>query len=298
MFPQGQSPVIGSTNPLDGRTGASKRLARAGRAAAVLTLAAAVAMGGAGRASLAHAAPPAAPPQGAPLQPPTRFDPTVEVSPFPRSPRSAGTAFSISRSGVWLSAAHVLEGCLQAAVIVSPGRGALATVRLDPDSDVAVLTTVGGAPALPLGLDLPLHMGAPGFHPGFPQGRPGEVATRALGRESLLVRRPGPGGVHAEPVVAWAEVERTPGLAGGLEGLSGAPVLDAGGRVVGLTLAEAPQRGRIYTVAPETLAAALGRAGVRIQPVAALPLTSESFGRTANQLRHDLSVAQVRCLKR
>jgi serine protease Do len=54
-------------------------------------------------------------------------------------------------------------------------------------------------------------------------------------------------------VLVWAEVGRTDTLRGTLAGLSGAPALDSAGRVIGVTVAEAPRRGRIYTTAPETL---------------------------------------------
>jgi hypothetical protein len=82
--------------------------------------------------------------------------------------------------------------------------------------------------------------------------------------------------------------------------LSGAPVLDAAGRVIGLTVAEAPRRGRIYTAAPESLVRALARAGVKTTPPGAPsePITVENYGRASDALRRELRVAQVTCLKR
>ena len=98
--------------------------------------------------------------------------------------------------------------------------------------------------------------------------------------------------------MAWAEAGRTDQLKGNLAGLSGAPALDAAGRVVGLTIAEAPRRGRIYTIAPETIRAALQRAGVRptLAP-ASDPVTVENYGRAADSLRRELRVAEVMCLQ-
>ena len=217
----------------------------------------------------------------------------------PATPEMSGTAFSVSASGVWLTARHVLEGCRAAALVVSPGRGVTAEISLDPQVDVAVLRTVGGAPPLPLALDRPVTRGERGFHPGYPGGAPGEAASRLLGRTSLVIRGRGERGARPEPVIAWAEAGRTDGLKGGLSGLSGAPVLDEAGEVVGLTVAEAPRRGRIYAASPESLKAALAHAGVRpsTTAVAAGPITVENYGRTADGLRRDLSVAQVVCLK-
>ena len=254
------------------------------------------------RADAPPAPPPPGPGEGAVLRPPRPFDPAVVIKALPPPPgRSAGTAFALGGQGAWLSAAHVLEGCTQAALMVAPDRGVAARVQIDPASDIAILTTIGGADPLPSGLALPLRVGARGFHPGFPEGRPGEATSRLLGRQTLVMRRGGP--LHTarpEPVMAWAEVGRTDGLRGGLAGLSGAPVLDAAGRVVGVTIAEAPRRGRTYTVAPEAVLAALKRAGVRMGPPAPLgePITVENYGRAADALRRDLRVAQVTCLKR
>jgi S1-C subfamily serine protease len=222
-----------------------------------------------------------------PIKPPA--DPT---------PETLGTAFSVADTGVWLSARHVFEGCSRAALIVGPGRGVSAEVELDPESDVAILRTLGGAPALPLALDRPLQPGQRAFHPGYPRGRPGEAATLLLGRQTLEVRGRGERGSRPEPVLAWAESGRTDKLRGDLAGLSGAPALDGSGRVVGLTIAEAPRRGRIYTVAPETLRAALERAGVAPSPAQpGDPVTVENYGRAADTLRRELRVAEVMCLK-
>ncbi|MEO8115659.1 MAG: serine protease, partial [Phenylobacterium sp.] len=100
-----------------------------------------------------------------------------------------------------------------------------------------------------------------------------------------------------EPVLVWAETGRTEGLRGTLGGLSGAPALDAEGRVIAVTVAESPRRGRIYTTSPETMQAALAVGGRRL---AAVPvgsaITPENYYRVADGLRRDLRVAQVVCL--
>ncbi len=210
-----------------------------------------------------------------------------------RQPTS-GTAFSVSDSGVWLTARHVVNGCRRAAVMVSDGRGVVARVWADRSSDLAVLTTEGGAPPLPLVSGPALAVGQRAYHPGFPQGAPGETTSRLLGRHVL---RAAARGSRPQPVLAWAEVGRTDGLRGSLAGLSGAPVLDEAGRVVGVTLAESPRRGRIYTAPPEAIRAALTRSGHAPAGFAqGLGITTENYGRAADALRRDLRVAQVVCL--
>jgi S1-C subfamily serine protease len=243
-------------------------------------------------------APPAPPPpdpiEGALLGPITPFDPAVTViaPDIPFQPAS-GTAFSIAGDGRWLTAKHVVQGCRRPALVVGGGRAVSADVRLSPRADIALLITAGGPPALPVTALAPLRVGQRGFHPGFPQGTPGEVASRLLGREVLHVQGRGR---HDEPVLAWAEVGRTEGLDGTLAGLSGAPVMDRRGRVVGVTIAEAPRRGRVYTTAPDTLGPAIRGEQRPDEPLTSEPVTTENYGRVADDLRRDLRVAQVVCL--
>jgi S1-C subfamily serine protease len=243
-------------------------------------------------------APPAPTPpdeaEGALLGPITPFDPavTVEAPNGPFQP-SAGTAFSIAADGRWITARHVVDGCRKPALVVGGGRAVAADLRLARGADVALLITDGAPPGLPVLTRPELKHGQRAFHPGFPQGRAGEVSSRLLGRETLKVHGRG---AHDEPVLAWAEVGRTEGLEGTLAGLSGAPALDRQGRVLGVTIAEAPRRGRIYTTSPETFAPTIrGQSGADDAPPGE-PITIDNYGRVADTLRRDLRVAQVVCL--
>jgi len=244
-------------------------------------------------------APPPPPPvpgeEGVPLGPSSPFDPSVVVEVPGKKAPGSGTAFSVSDTGVWLTARHVVDGCRQTALVVAEGRGVAATVQIDPNGEAAVLTTDGGAPALPLMLDdSRLKRGDLGYHTGFPQGQPGEAVSRLLGRENLVVRGRG---ARTEPVLVWAEVGRTDNLKGTLAGLSGAPALDSAGRVIGVTVAEAPRRGRIYTTSAATMGRALTYSRRRPATFATgEPVNVENYGRVADGLRRDLRVAQVVCL--
>jgi S1-C subfamily serine protease len=243
-------------------------------------------------------APPAPPPpdevEGALLGPITPFDPAVTVN-APDTPfqPSSGTAFSISRDGYWVTARHVVEGCRRPAILVGGGRAVAADVRLAPRADIAVLLTRGGPDAVPVLATYELRSGQRGFHPGFPQAQAGEVASRLLGRETLQVRGRGQ---RDEPVLAWAEVGRTDGLGGTLAGLSGAPVLDRQGRAVGVTIAESPRRGRIYTTSPDTFGPAIRGVQKVDEPLTRRFITVDNYGLVADDLRRELRVAQVVCL--
>ncbi|MHC3126907.1 endopeptidase [Brevundimonas sp. GN22] len=228
------------------------------------------------------------------LGPITPFDPSVVVEAGDSDNRpQMGTAFSIADDGRWITARHVVEGCRQPALIIDKQRALAADVRLAAKTDVALLLTDGGPPALPLAGDEPLYKGQRAFHPGFPQGKAGEVASRLIGRETLKVR-----GRHNydEPVLAWAESGRTNGLDGTLSGLSGAPVMDRRGRVLGVTIAESPRRGRIYTTAPSSFVAAVGSHRSRDAEGLGQVVTTRNYGAVSDQLRRDLRVAQVVCL--
>lgn len=233
------------------------------------------------------------------LGPATPFDPAIVVqAPNTTHELTSGTAFSVSGQGLWLTARHVVEGCREAALIVGGGRAVSAEIRISRNTDVALLTTEGGPNALPLTPRSDrLRIGAHAYHPGYPQGRPGEVASRLIGRETLRVRGRGQ---RDEPVLAWAEIGRTEGLRGTLSGLSGGPALDGQGRVLAVTIAEAPRRGRIYTTALESLedaaeAAAVDQSG---QYAPGAIVNTRNYGTVADALRRDLRVAQVVCLAR
>jgi S1-C subfamily serine protease len=248
-------------------------------------------------------APPAPPPEleappaaiEGPLLPgPSQFDPEVMVEVGPVA-SGVGTAFAIDSNGWWLTSRHVVDACDRVGLVVSRGRAVEAMeVRIARFADLALIKT-DRAPD-PLLLDLTeddFHIGQTAFHVGYPQGRPGEAATRLIGRETLVAR-----GRYElqEPVLAWAELGRTKGVIGTLAGMSGGPVFDTQGRVVGVTIAESARRGRIYTAAPASVAQLLKLNSVEPSGAAAPSLTLTNYGLEADKLRRSLSVAPVVCV--
>jgi S1-C subfamily serine protease len=229
---------------------------------------------------------------GQALAPASLFDPAIWVSAPPAGP-GAGTAFSVAESGVWLTARHVVDGCASTVIITSPGHGVAARARLWPGRETAVLYTRGGAPALPIAPAEGLRRGQRAFHPGFPGSRPGEARSELARRATLWV---GGHGLRAEPVLSFVETGRSPAVRGALTGLSGAPALDARGRVLGVTVAEAPRRRRLYATTPSSVRATLAQAGVRPLDGPGQAMTAASYGAVADDLRARLSVAEVECL--
>lgn len=215
----------------------------------------------------------------------------VEVGPVTEG---AGTAFPVSADGWWLTARHVVDSCPKVGIMVGGGSAIqVLDTKMAIGADLALIKTIRGPP--PLGWNFredTLRVGQIAYHFGFPQGAPGEAASRLIGRERLLAR----GRYHVdEPILAWAEIGRSHNRQGSLGGISGGPAISADGLVIGVTLAESVRRGRIYTAAPQTVAELLKSTGVGATGKAVTPLTPQNYGLQNDKLRQALRVAQVVC---
>lgn len=205
------------------------------------------------------------------------------------APRSGiGTAFAINDRGEWLTARHVVDGCDQTAIKISQTSILRTDVTVFRENDLALLKTQWQRKPLPHDVHTRRKVGEQGYFIGFPQGEPGEAVGTLIARNRMLVR-----GRYSsdESVLAWAEKGRTRGLKGSLGGLSGAPVLDKDGEVIGLVTAENPRRGRIYSVAPRALWPFYPSESGEPEPVEA-----NKYGLQADRLRRDRRIAQVLCL--
>lgn len=235
---------------------------------------------------------------GRPLPNESAFDPKVLVEIEKKQNTSVGTAFSIDRSGVWITAHHVTSDC--DLLGLQKGDGRLVRVRgitERPDADISILRTQGGTPQMNV-IRPSLRIGDDGYSFGFPQGTPGDVYGKVIGRGRMLTR-----GRYRkdEPVVAWTQIRRIPDKGADLSGISGGPWVDAAGDVIGVHVAGSPRRGRSYSTAPRTLLAALQQSGVRsgADPRSRPPrdsLTPRRFARYGDYLRRELTVAKVICL--
>lgn len=161
---------------------------------------------------------------------------------------STGTAFAVDAEGHWLTARHVVDGCTKI-TLVHDGMQAAKTNAHHQNADLSLLL----GKAAPVGLRVArrrLEGGQDGFHVGFPQGEPGAVHSKLLGRRQMRLR-----GRYrtSEPVIAWVEQRRLPSGRSRLRGISGGPVLDRTGEVIGATLAVSARRGRIYSTDPATI---------------------------------------------
>lgn len=234
---------------------------------------------------------PLPPPELGPALPNARpSDPSVIVE-IDKAKSGVGTAFAINDQGTWLTARHVVDSCDQVGLRVGTNKYVKTdNTQVSRTSDTALISSDWDRPPLARDLKTTRQVGERGFFIGFPQGKPGEVAGKLLGRHRMLVR-----GRYrsSEAILAWAEIGRTQGLKGSLGGLSGGPVFDADGEVIGLVAAESPRRGRIYTVAPATLSGLLTPLNSNPKSEA---ISMENYGRQADKYRRTRRVTQVICL--
>lgn len=228
------------------------------------------------------------------LPPPSRNDPVVRIEDKKKG-NSTGTAFSIG-DGLWMTARHVLEGCATFGIVTGQRRVERGyRMVLNPRHDLATFQTDRSAAAL--GFESgELSRDQEAFHFGYPQGKPADVRSRLLGRMNVVHGR---GHRGREPVVAWAELKRVPNIKGSLGGISGGPVVDADGDVVGVSVAGSPRRGRVFTTAPVGIRDMLERANAAPRTSSRGVIDSgvdpKEFPRVGAQLRENLTVAKVVC---
>lgn len=221
-------------------------------------------------------------------------DPEVLVEVGPQA-TGAGTAFAISRDGWWLTARHVVDACEEIGVLWGGGLAApVEAFHVADGADLALIKTRRAPAPIQLAFDeTQFRVGQRAFHLGFPQGAPGEAASRLIGRERLVAR-----GRYRidEPVLAWAEIGRSENLFGSLAGISGGPVLDEEGRVIGVTLAESVRRGRLYTATPRTLKTLLEANRVEARGRLVGRMSETNYATSHDRLRQSLAIAQVVCV--
>ena len=234
---------------------------------------------------------PPPPPETGPVLPNIKpSDPKLMVR-IDKPKSGIGTAFAIDDKGQWMTARHVVDQCSLVGLQLSGDKYVkVDKVIISPKSDSAILKTRWKRKPLARDFFTRRQIGENGFFIGYPQGKPGELAGRLIGRRQMIVR-----GRYAskEPILAWSEIGRTMGLKGSIGGLSGGPAFDKDGELIGLVTAENPRRGRIYSLAPISLSQMAPPLSGKPKPKS---LNINNYGVSADGFRRSKQIAKVLCL--
>ena len=234
------------------------------------------------------------------LKNPNFNDPIISIDSEAKSAHSisAGTAFSIRQDGLWVTARHVTQDCNKLVILISKTKGFRVTkVMQHPQADVSLLQTSKGAEAFNFGKGS-LEYNDEGFHFGYPRGNPGDVYSRLIGRRKIHTKG---ARKSRENVLVWAEKIRVPDHNLSLGGISGGPILNQNGYIVGVHIAGSVRRGRSYSSLPSAVEYLLKKAELLIPAIPSEnkvieKLNSNDFSKAGQFLRKRLSVAKVVCI--
>jgi hypothetical protein len=252
----------------------------------------------------------AAPPSLSDAPPPNRVrrplldaapdDPLISVEAESLKPDEIafGTSFPIA-PGAWLTARHVANGACNRVILIVNGKKVAAQIAyLHPQADLALLKTANASgPALPLETGA-VEQNEIGYTFGYPKEKLGATQDRLMGRSRMQLS----GEINGTgPVLSWAEIVRYPSDLPALSGMSGGPVFDGEGKIIGIMVAASVRRGRIHTVAPEILQAteqsfALNTASATAEPVSDVTTQNVSLGDTASALSKSSRIVQTYCV--
>lgn len=223
---------------------------------------------------------------------------TVEVKLERSVHNGVGTAFAVDGQGTYVTARHVVDGCASVYFVGGPGRlEPVASYASERTRDFAVIQAKRGPQThLALSSEMP-ERGSDGYMMGYPQGNPADVRATVIGRTEM--RSTGRYRMR-EPVVAWVERERKPYFGGSLGGISGGPVFDEAGNIIGTVVAGAPRRGRVYTTHPKVFEeTGLVQASLEgYLPEFKQGIGRENYDAVGRNLRASRIIAQVYCKAR
>jgi serine protease Do len=229
-----------------------------------------------------------------PLAAPSATDPPFVVATERPMQSTVGTAFAVD-DRIWMTARHVIEECPKLTLFRRGEAAAPANVAFaHPTADLGILESERGGPPIQFE-SRALTEEEDGYVVGFPHGVAGAAYFQLLGRSRMQIHGWLSGG---SPALSWAEVRRFPESLESLGGMSGGPMVDADGRLVGIMVSASIRRGRADTVAPEVIAEVRKdrlRNGVRASPLGEVSQGAEKLEQIAHSVVDQRRVGLVYC---
>jgi len=161
----------------------------------------------------------------------------------------SGSAFKID-SNLWITARHVINECNAVYVKdqnINNSYSLISEVFIHPKSDMAAFYFSNESDYF----DLPYYsdkgyksfLRTSAFSIGYPNGKPGNMYLKYLGKAALK-------NDHynlIEPVLVWSISAKTPDNLDSVGGISGGPLLNKKGKVIGVLVSEQLRRGTVST---------------------------------------------------
>ena len=176
---------------------------------------------------------------------------TIKIPIERRSSNGSGTAFKIGKD-LWITARHVVHGCKNLFL----SNKIIKRVYIPPSSDLALLVSnsfsadqfeLNWTPSdiIKSKIREDTKIGDDAYSIGFPKGQPGQAHLKFSGYVQMVQK----GSYYLkEPVKMWVEVQRQPRSLDQMGGISGGPIFNKNGAVVGVHVANSVRRGRAFSV--------------------------------------------------
>ena len=181
----------------------------------------------------------------------TNIKNTIKIPIDKRTSAGSGTAFKIGKEA-WITARHVIHGCKKVYLSDKP----IENIFIPPSSDLALLVSDAfNVEKFELNwfpnkenitqYRKDLVIGDLGYSVGFPKGDPGQARLKFAGYIQMIQK----GAYYLkEPVKMWIETQRRPRSLDQMGGISGGPIFNNEGSIVGVHVANSVRRGRAFSV--------------------------------------------------
>ena len=227
---------------------------------------------------------------------------TIRIPIEVRNSNGSGTAFKVGKD-IWITARHVIHGCRKVFLYNQP----VEEVFIPPSSDLALLVSNSfDVDKFELNQFLTKKnsykykndpvVGDLGYSIGFPKGQPGQARLKFAGYVQMIQR-----GAYfvKEPVKMWVETERQPSSLDQMGGISGGPIFNNEGYVVGVHVANSVRRGRAFSVdeyALSWLLIATSNENELTKNNPKINLTDNNWSRLATTWRNKDRIKKVNCI--